>query len=101
MLTGVLRSRGLKIGENKVGNVLREINPTAHNTRKYNAGRSLNPKIYKADYFGHKIHYDQNEKLAMYGVVHVCARDGYSGMIVGYATMSKKNNIVIYQEIYE
>jgi len=94
MLTGVLRSRGLKIGENKVGNVLREINPTAHNTR-------LNPKIYKADYFGHKIHYDQNEKLAMYGVVHVCARDGYSGMIVGYATMSKKNNIVIYQEIYE
>lgn len=100
MLTGVLRSKGINIGENKVGNLLRAVNPRAHNNRQQTAGRSLNPKIYTADYFGHKIHYDQNEKLGMYGVVHVCARDGYSGMIVGHATMSKKNNIVIYNDIY-
>ena len=36
----------------------------------------------------------------MYGIVHVCARDGYSGKIVGHATMAKKNNIIIYNEIY-
>lgn len=101
MLTGVLRSKGVNISENKVGKVLREINPKAHKRRKETTGRSLNPKIYSADYFEHKIHYDQNEKLGMYGVVHVCARDGYSGMIVGHATMSKKNNVVIYNDIYK
>ena len=54
------------------------------------AGRSFNPKVYKADYFGHKLYVNQNEKLAMYGVTH--ARDGYSGMITGYTTMAIKNN---------
>ena len=36
----------------------------------------------------------------MYGIVHVCARDGYSEKIVGHATMVKKSNIIIYYEIY-
>ena len=100
MLTVTLRSKGILVGETKVGKILKEINPNAQKTREYSAGRSLNPKVYKVDYFGHKIHYDQNEKLGMYGEVHVCARDGYSGKIVGHATMAKKNNIVIYNEIY-
>ena len=100
MLTGTLRSKGILVGETKVGKILKEINPNAQKAREYSSGRSLNPKVYKADYFGHKIHYDQNEKLGMYGVVHVCARDGYSGKIVGHATMAKKSNIVIYNEIY-
>ena len=100
MLTGTLRSKGSLVGETKIGKILKEINPNAQKAREYSAGRSLNPKVYKADYFGHKIHYDQNEKLGMYGVVHVCARDGYSGKIVGHATMAKKNNIVIYNEIH-
>ena len=34
----------------------------------------------------------QNEKLAMYGVTHVVARDGYSVMITGYKTVAIKNN---------
>ena len=100
MLTGSLRSKGVQVGETKVGQILKNIAPAAQHRRKDTAGRSLNPKVYQADYFGHKIHYDQNEKLGMYGVVHVCARDGYSGMIIGYATMPKKNNIVIYNKIY-
>lgn len=100
MLSGALRSKGIQIGETKVGKVLYEINPNAQKRRGSTAGRSLNPKTYKADYFGHKIHFDQNEKLGMYGVVHVCARDGFSGMIIGHSTMTKKNNIVIYDEIY-
>ena len=100
MMTGALRSEGIRVGEKMVGRVLNKINPTATNKRRTNAGRSLNPKQYKADYFGHKVHVDQNEKLVMYGVVHVCARDGYSGMIVGHCTMPVKNNIVIYDQLY-
>lgn len=96
----MLRAKGFKMGEKKVGKILGEINPEAHKSRKQNAGRSFNPKVYHAEYFGHKIHYDQNEKLGMYGVVHVCARDGFSGMIIGCSTMCRKNNMVIYDEIY-
>ena len=101
MLTGMLRSRGTYVGECKVGKIMRVINPTAQNIRRATAGRSLNPKVYKADYFGHKLHVDQNEKLVMFGVVHVCARDGFSGMIVSHSTMSRKNNMIIYDEIYK
>lgn len=35
----------------------------------------------------------------MFGVVHVYARDGFSGKAVGYATIARKN-FVIYEEIY-
>ena len=100
MLTSALRSKGILVGEAKVGNILKEINPNAQKARQYLAGRSLNPKVYKADYFGPKIRYGQNEKLGMYGVVHACSRDGYSGKIVGHAKMAKKNNIIIYSGIY-
>ena len=44
-----------------------------------------------AVYFGYKIHYDQNKKLAMQGAVHVCARDGYSGTIVQFAAITIKH----------
>ena len=36
----------------------------------------------------------------MFGVTHVMARDGYSGMIVAFSTMPVKNNLIIYDEIY-
>ena len=42
-------------------------------------------------YLGHKIYYDQNEKLGTHGAAHVCASDGYSGMIVEFALISTKN----------
>lgn len=60
----------------------------------------INPVPYSAKYFGEKLHIDQNEKLVLFGVTHVCAVDGYSGMIVGFATMPIKNNKVIYQELF-
>eukprot|EP00118_Oscarella_pearsei_P003333 m.312345 g.312345 ORF g.312345 m.312345 type:complete len:231 (+) comp253193_c0_seq1:111-803(+) len=47
-----------------------------------------------------KLHWDQNEKLGMYGVTHVAARDGFSGKVLGSATMPLKNNQVIYDRIY-
>ena len=37
----------------------------------------------------------------MFGVTHVMARDGYSGMIVAYSTMPVKINLTIYEEIYK
>ena len=43
---------------------------------------------------------DQNEKLVNYGVTYVMARDGYSGKIVGAAVMPKKNNELIFTNVY-
>ena len=34
---------------------------------------------------------DQNEKLVMYGVTHVCARDEYLGKVVEFITMPVKS----------
>ena len=38
--------------------------------------------LYTQEYFGHKMHIDQNEKLIHFGVTYVMARDGFSGKIV-------------------
>ena len=61
--------------------------------------RNRNSVPYHAAYFGHKLHLDQNEKLAMFGVTHVLAVDGYSSQIVAHASMPVKNNLTIYEEI--
>ena len=90
MMTGRFRSMGVSILEKKVGNVLKKIYPSTQAEWCMQAGRSFNPKIYKADYFGHELHVDQNEKPVMYGVTHVVARDGYSRKITGYTTMALK-----------
>lgn len=39
-------------------------------------------------------------KLAMYGVTHVCAIDGYSAKVVSHALMPVKNNLLIYDHVY-
>ena len=64
------------------------------------AGRSFNPNVYKADYFGHNLHVDQNEKLVMYGITHVVVLDGYFGMITSYTAMSIKTNLPIYEKMF-
>jgi len=61
--------------------------------------KNYNPQPYNAEYYGHKLHIDQNEKLAMCGVTHVVAVDGFGSRIVKHATMPVKNNLVIYQHI--
>ena len=45
------------------------------------------------------MHLDQNEKLAMYGVTHVIAVDGFSRKIVGMITIPVKNPIAIYNAL--
>ena len=88
-MTDLLRSKGVCVGEGKVRQSLKRLDPVSHQIRHETAGRSLNPKCYNADYFGHKVH-----------LTHVMARDGYSGMTVAFSTMPVKNNLIIYNEIY-
>ena len=62
--------------------------------------RNINPIPYFAEYFGHKLHMDQNEKLAMFKITHVLAIDGYSSKIVSFKCMPVKNNLLIYENVY-
>ena len=96
----MLRSRGYRLGERLVANGTQLANPQYALERRRGTERRLNPIPYFAEYSGHKAHFDQNEKLVHYGVTHVCAVDGYSKKIVGFASMPVKNNITIYNEVY-
>ena len=69
--------------------------------RRQHTYRLLNPVPYYAEYFGHKIHIDQNEKLTSYGVTHVAASDGYSGKLLGIVSMPQKNNLTIYDDLFK
>ena len=100
MMKGLLSSVGVQASEKRVGESLCRINPDHQNARRTATARQTNPVPYHADYFGHKLHLDQNEKMVMFGVTHICAVDGYSGMIVGFVTMPVKNNIEIYAHLY-
>lgn len=74
-MTGLLASSGLHVSEARVGESLRQTNPNYQLARTMATARQMNPVPYRADYFGHKLHVDQNEKLVMFGVTHVCAVD--------------------------
>ena len=60
----------------------------------------MNPVAYCARFCDEKIHLDQNEKLVLYGIVHIVGVDGYSHKIVGVSTMPCKNPITIYTTIF-
>jgi hypothetical protein len=83
-ITGLLASEGFRVCQILVGHSLQRVDPTNHHciTR-----RSINPIAYRSAYFGEKLHIDQNEKLILFGVTHVCAIDGFSGKVVGFVTM--------------
>ena len=61
-MTGLLASQGLRVSEQRVGVSLQKVNPRYHQARQTATARQLNPIPYRADYFGHKLHIDQNEK---------------------------------------
>ena len=86
--------------EKRIGRSLQCVAPEYHVRRRNDTARQTNPIPYTASYYGHKLHIDQNEKLVMYGVTHVCAIDGYSKYIPACHTMSVKNNLIIYEELY-
>jgi len=99
-MTGLLSSQGVNVSQKRVRKSLCRVSPIYQNLRTRRAERLVNPIPYHADYFGHKLHIDQNEKLVMFGITHVCAIDGYSGMIVGFITTPVKNNVEIYTHLY-
>ena len=100
MMTGLLHSRGISVSQQRVGQSMSRVSPAYQDARTTATARQTNPIPYHADYAGHKLHVDQNEKLVMYGVTHVAAVDGFSGMIVGFLTMPVKNNVEIYSNLY-
>jgi len=99
-MTGFLASLGFRVSQQRVGISLKRVNPAHHSRRQNITLRSINPVPYTASYFGDKVHIDQNEKMILYGVTHVCALDGFSGKIVGFISMLVKSNTVIYEKLY-
>ena len=99
MMRGMLASRGFYASEVRVGHALQCVDPGHHRQRRENSYCQRHPAIYQADYFGEKLHINQNEKLVMFGVTHVAAIDGSSGKIVAFETMPIKNNVTIYENI--
>lgn len=97
---GYLRSKGIPVSDHQLRSCLPSVAPSAHIQRQTDGLERANPHVYVARYFGHKLHVDQNEKLAMFGVTYVLARDGYSGKIVGSSVMPVKNNLTIYEDVY-
>ena len=100
MLKGYLASKGVTISERHLRSVVPQVAPSQHQQRQQGQVDRTNPRLYHADYFGEKLHMDQNEKLVMYGVTYVLARDGYSGKIVAGTVMSYKNNLIVYDKVY-
>ena len=90
----------VNISQRRVALPLQVVAPVYHQRRQANTARMINPIPYRADYFEHKLHIDQNEKLVMYGVTHVVAIDGHSRFIPAGSTMPIKNNKTIYERIF-
>ena len=78
-MTCILLRKGIFVSEGKVRLSLKRLDPASHQIRHETAGIWFNPKCYNTDYFGHRVNNDKNEKLKMFAVTHVIARDGYSG----------------------
>ena len=93
-------SRGIKVSKRKLKTLMPAVSPQGHYSRQRSTQERTNPSVYTARYFGHKIHFDQNEKLVHYGVTYILARDGSSGKIVGRAVMARKNNPIIYDQVH-
>ena len=68
-MTGLLASQGIRVSQQRVGESLQRVNPGYQQARRTSTARKLNPIPYHADYFGHKLHIDQNEKLVMFSMV--------------------------------
>ena len=91
MMTGYVRSKGLGSSGNQVSKSLRRVNPVNHSRRREDTVWRQNPVPYYAPYFGNKLHWDQNEKLAMYGCTFFAMSDGCSSKIAKLFSMPKKN----------
>ena len=100
-MKGYIRQKyKVNISQRRISTALQMAAPQYHQCRQTNTARLTNPIPYKADYFGHKLHIDQNGKLVMYGVTHVTAIDGHSRFFLCGVTMLVNNNQIIYEKVY-
>ncbi len=99
-MQGKLAAENIKVHNKRISRSLQRVAPTHYQEREQNTAKLLNPVPYQADYFGHKMHLDQNEKLVMYGCTTVLAIDGYSSSVLAVASMPVKNNIEIYHSVF-
>lgn len=99
-LQGYLRFQSVHVSQRRVGVSLSRVAPQPAQSRRAQTHRQMNPIPYRPEYFGEKLHLDQNEKLGMFGVTHVLTVDGYSRKIVGMVTMPVKNAIMIYHILF-
>ena len=90
----------VNVTQKKVGNALRSVALNYHARHQTDTARHVNSVPYRADYFGYKLHVDQNEKFEIYGLMHVVAIDGHYRYITFGVTVPRKNNKVIYAEVY-
>ena len=99
-MQGLLASHGVFASEGRVGRSLLRVAPEAQQLRARTTNRRMNPVPYFASHFGDKLHFDQNEKLGMFGATHVLAIDGYSRKVVGFITIPMKNAVAIYEHLF-
>ena len=92
MIKGLLDSKGVFVADKKLARSLQRVDPEGYEGRRHNILDRTNPVPYYASGFGHKLHLDQNEKLVMFGLTHVIAVDGYSGLIVTHTIMPIKTS---------
>ena len=93
MMHGAFCSHGAKEG---LHHPCREL----HHSSRHLCNHSLNPLPYYANCFDDKLHLDQNEKCAIFGMTHVLAIEGYSRKIVGFITIPKKNATIVYDLLF-
>ena len=98
-MKGLLASKGVVAGEKQIGRSLAMVQPQYHYRRLTKTESEMNSHMYFAEYFGHKLHIDQNEKMVMFGVTHICAIDGFSSKIVAMISMPVKNCCEIYSHL--
>lgn len=99
-MQGFLPSEGINVSQRRIGNALSVLYPHAHHQRAVVSYQHINPLPYRAPHFGEKLHFDQNEKLNMFGVIHILAIDGFSRKIVGLISIPQNNPIIIFDCLF-
>lgn len=75
-MTGLLAADGIRVCQLRLGRALSRIDLINHHRRQTATHRLVNTTPYRSDYVSEKLHIDQNEKLVMFGITHICAVDG-------------------------
>ena len=92
---------GATASQRRVAESLQRVAPDAYRARSHDMLLRTNPVPYFAPYFGHKGHFDENEKLARpFGCTEVVFIDGCSRYICGLITLPVKNPILIYEFLF-